>query len=443
MKLYISFLIIFIFTAGIATAQFPVRIPKIKTSKPTKVQPTQNSAPKVSETNSNPTPPMSTSNRQMVMDDAYTFFDAEPVEEYDAKIRSQTDIGWYLIPKLRILGTFPNGSAFRLKVKKNGTELSDLRCPGIVTKDYMYKDYQCFDKKSAIKETGRLGVEVYFIDGATNGEKLVRTYKIDVRKATRVKGRPADPVPDVSHYYIQRHPEAAVAVAYFKDSNDSRAGYFNLPKTDPSGYYRTLHIYSTYSPPENYVSTTGSTASCTVNGKSIDFANNLNKNNVRINEDQSRREVAIYTDRKAAKYKRGSAYKDQVEFTGLTFQMPIYTGKDNSSLDLVKIEENPGLWECKVMVTGETYRTFRWEVTGNRITPHPEQTGGNANLFYDAAIIDMEIPAGGSPIDFRLMPMPEAGFFYGIPWTSAEGKKMAAEVPKKGNPFHVPSNRAN
>jgi hypothetical protein len=34
-------------------------------------------------------------------------------------------------------------------------------------------------------------------------------------------------------------------------------------------------------------------------------------------------------------------------------------------------------------------------------------------------------------------------FFYGQPWTSAEGKTMANRVPKKGNPFPVPSNSPN
>jgi len=54
----------------------------------------------------------------------------------------------------------------------------------------------------------------------------------------------------------------------------------------------------------------------------------------------------------------------------------------------------------------------------------------------------MEIPAGGSPLDKRLVPSATAGgFFYGQPWTSAEGKTMAARLPKKGNPYPVPSNQ--
>ena len=377
------------------------------------------------------------------MDDAFTFFDAEPVEEYDSKIRGRKDIGWHLRSKLRILGTFPDRSGLKVKVKRNGRELSSVYCEGRKTKDFLDASYRCFDEKSVIKQTGKMNVDVYFVDGSSGAEKLVRTYLIDVHKATRVRGRPENPLPEVSHYYIQRHAEAAVAFAYFRDSNDRRSGYYTTPSTQFSNYHRTLYIHTTYSPASKGYPPSGAFARCTVNGQPIDFSGNLNRDNVRILEDQSRREVAIYTDRKAPKYKRGAAYMDQVEFMGFTFQMPIYTGQDNSSLDLVKIEENQGTWECKVMHKGTTYRTFRWEVVKGKVLPHPEQQSGNVNLFHDASIVDMEIPAGGSPLDYRLISMPGAGLFYGIPWESAEGKKMAARVPQKGRPYQVPSNRPN
>jgi hypothetical protein len=164
---------------------------------------------------------------------------------------------------------------------------------------------------------------------------------------------------------------------------------------------------------------------------------------VTIKENQGRQEIGIYTDRITAKYKnQGTPYKDWVEFVGLDFQLPLYTGK-TAFPSQTRIEDHPGQWECSIIGNGVTYRTFRWEVAGGRIVPHGEQQNGNVNLFHNSALIEMEIPTGGSPIDFRLMPMPEMGLFYGIPWTSAEGKKMAASVPKVGNAFHVPSDKAN
>ena len=403
-------------------------------------------------------------NRQMVMDDAYVFFDAEPAEKYDSKLRLRKDVGWYLKSHLRILGTFSQRSAFQVKVKKSGQELSSIRCEGkIYTKsgdtnlrsaikrrgrdlsydDFMKTDLRCFDKEAINKQIGKMVVEVYFINGDTDEEKLVRTYKIDVHKATKVRGSASRPQPDVSDYYIQRHAEAAVAVAYFMQSN-VKGDYFVKPiENFGTKTNRLLHIYTTFSPAAKGYPPSKTFTRCTVNGVRIDFSGNLNRDNVGMYEDQSRREVGIYTDRKSPKYRRGSAYKDQVEFTGLTFKMPIYSGKDNSSLNLIKLEDNPGQWECKIVANGKIYRTFRWEAANGKIVSHAEQKNGNINLFYDAALIDMKIPRGGSPGDYRLMPMPNAGLFYGIPWTSSEGKKMAASVPKKGRPFHVSSTRAN
>ena len=395
------------------------------------------------------------SNRQMVMDDAFTFFDAEPVKEYDSKISLEKDIGWYLKSSLRIIGTFPKRSAFRVSIKKNGKELSNLRCEGTVyTKaddtllrtpqlragkdlnfeDFMTSGVRCFDEKAVIKEIGEMDVEIYFINGDSNAEKLVRKHKIDVRKATKVRGNASAPQPDVSDYYIQRHAETAVAIAYFGIGRD--VGYFNKPiDTFSSPNYRTLNIHTTYSPAEQTRLPVNPFVQCAVNGQKI----NLQFDKVRVSEGQGRREIGIYTDRIGAKYKTGSPYKDWVEFIDLNFQMPLYLGETQYAKPTMKIEDFQGKWECAVIENGVTFRTFRWEVGTKGILPHAEQRNGNINLFYDAVLIEMEIPAGGSPIDFRLLPLPNAGLFYGIPWTTAEGKAMAGRVPKLGNPYHIPS----
>ena len=395
------------------------------------------------------------SNRQMVMDDAFTFFDAESVKEYDSKISLEKDIGWYLKSSLRIIGTFPKRSAFKVLVKKNGKELSNIRCEGSVYtkaddanlrtpklregKDLNYEDFmtaglRCFDEKAVIKEIGEMEVEIYFINGDSNAEKLVRKHKMDVRKATKVRGNASAPQPDVSDYYIQRHAEAAIAVAYF--GMGGNVGYFGNPiDTFSSPNYRTLNIHTTYSPAEQTRLPVNPFVQCAVNGQKI----NLQFDKVRISEGQGRREIGIYTDRIGAKYKTGSPYKDWVEFIDLNFQMPLYLGETQYAKPTMKIENFQGKWECAVIENGVTFRTFRWEVGKNGILPHAEQRNGNINLFYDAVLIEMEIPAGGSPIDFRLLPLPNAGLFYGIPWTTAEGKAMAGRVPKLGNPYHIPS----
>ena len=123
--------------------------------------------------------------------------------------------------------------------------------------------------------------------------------------------------------------------------------------------------------------------------------------------------------------------------------MPIYIEKrEFDALSDVHMLDYPGKWECSIINNSKIYRTFRWEVANGRIVPHGEQQNGNINLFQNTALIDMEIPTGGSPIDFRLMPMPN-GFILWNPLDNAEGKAMAARVPKVGNPYPVPSTQAN
>ena len=69
-------------------------------------------------------------NRQMVMDDGYTFFDATPVTEYSEKNRGDIAKGWTMTAYLRAFGTYPNNSGFNVVVSKNGKALSKMYCEG-------------------------------------------------------------------------------------------------------------------------------------------------------------------------------------------------------------------------------------------------------------------------------------------------------------------------
>ncbi|MBX3265176.1 MAG: hypothetical protein KF831_00550 [Acidobacteria bacterium] len=442
-----------------AEAQFRITAPKVNKPKIDKPTPTG------SQTNTGSTVLSTPSDRQMVMDDAFTFFDAEHKTNFASSSLKDQDLGWYMKSHLRLMGTFPERSAFRIAVVKNGKQLFSIRCEGTIkTKakddrirsnvirqqysldydDYMQTNLQCFNKDETTKETGVMNVEVYFINGDTDEEKLVRTYKIDVRRATKVRGNALKPEQDVPSYYIQRHAETAVAFAYFDFGDRNRNGYFRDPveRSNYSGKLRTLRIYSTFSPESGKYLPNKMFTRCTVNGQRIDFTNNLDRDSVQDAKGGRSDEVGTYIDRLTPQYQRGNPYVDKVVFRDLVFEMPIYTGEDKSTLDEVKIEDNPGKWECNIIANGETLRTYRWTAANGKIVPHAEQASGNVNLFYDAAMIEMEIPAGGASFDYRLTPMPEMGLFYGIPWKTAEGKALATRVPKKGNPFHVPSTQA-
>ncbi len=139
-----------------------------------------------------------------------------------------------------------------------------------------------------------------------------------------------------------------------------------------------------------------------------------------------------------AKYQRDGKPTQYIGFYNYWINLPI-EWRANGSNGNPNMERQTGRWKCDLRSGAETVRTFHWTVGSNGFPQeHSEQTSGNVNLHWGAYLIDMKIPAGGSSIDQRLMPMPTAGVFYGIPWKSSEGKKMASEVPTKGKPFVMP-----
>ena len=111
-------------------------------------------------------------NRQMVMDDGFTFFDAEPVKGRNAKNTGDIDVGWYLKPSLRLIGTFPDNSGFRVEIKKSGKIVANFACISWIYKkendielkikkktgdfaDYM-QVRSCSNEKDAVKEIGQM-----------------------------------------------------------------------------------------------------------------------------------------------------------------------------------------------------------------------------------------------------------------------------------------------
>ncbi len=176
---------------------------------------------------------------------------------------------------------------------------------------------------------------------------------------------------------------------------------------------------------------------CTVDGKPLEMQND------KIEFDTIRRYAQVHSDRLAAQYKTsGNPYQEEIEFLWLRADLPFTFGTNAPDAFETNFNNHPGKWECHMTNNGATLRTWRWTVGRDGMaTKHPEQNG-NVNLFYNSFLLDTEIPAGGTLIDKRLAPVSLAeGFFYGQPWTTAEGKAMAAKVPTKGTPAPVPSNK--
>ncbi len=431
------------FLSTFASAQFPkINIPTVKTPK----------LPKPDKTLPGSVGTSGGKNRQIVIDDGFTFFDAEPLQEYSAADRRQVGIGWHLRSHLRMFGTVPNRSGFNIVVTKNGKELTKIRCEGVAYRknedpvpenrrvpedDYLLTNFQgCEDKKKIIKETGKFNVQVFYFDGETDAEKLLRTYKIDVREATRVRGLATAPVEDVPHYYIQRHAETAASILFLRPR-----GYPNYYRIrGESDYVSEVEIYFNISKKRQVDRMPDGNLRCSVDGNPLRFTGQSPYSDG-VDVWSPRWETAIYTDRIAPEYKKANEYMDEVSFNQYRLRLPLYLNGD-SSANRLGLRDHIGNWECSFRINGETVRTFRWIIgrDGNPLS-HAEQQTGNINLNYNAFMIETEIPAGGSQFDYRLAPLPSNGFFYGINWQTAEGKAMAGKVPAKGTLFHTPSNK--
>ncbi len=331
-----------------------------------------------------------------LVNDAATDFTATTVTQ------SHKDVGWYPVPNIEFLGNVPRRSAIRLSVKKGGNELYAHRCE--LAGGTGKKTQACYDRTKSIAETGPMDVEVYFIDGDSGTESLARRYKIDARRAPKADDAPAD-------FYIHRHGDAAVAFLSRQANGVLFLNTFFSPMEDADDVFG-------YSP----------FLRCSVNGTPADLGQAM------INPRHGPIFNAFLSGRKANR----TVYRDYIRFDRTNFQLPLTLNR--SFAKSFEVTKAPGAWECRIIGDKDrtVFRTIRFEVTGDgSIVPHPEQRSGNVNLAPDGYMIDVEIPAGGSTLDKRLLPMPNAGLFYGIPWSTPEGKAMAARVPKKGDPYPV------
>jgi len=387
---------------------------------------------------------LSAAARQGVVDDGFTWLEAVNGEALGPN-NIPVSTGWYLRSYIRILGTYPNRSAIKVIISKGGKALATTRCEtsiyvnnnNALDESYM-QTADCGRKDTAIKELGVLEAQVYTVNGDTDEEKLVRTYTIDVRTVNRVRsGQEAGLAPP--QYYINRHAEAPVSWMVLRPRE--YGGYLD-PRTPERLGANHVEFYFNLSPSEVGKKLPHSYMRCAVNGKRLSMPGPVDFSDQALLRSE-RSYVVIHQDRIAPKYQRGTEYQDEIGFRTVRLLAPLTWGeRENRWETRLALEDYPGNWECSLMNNGEVWRTWRFSIGSNGRPPmHPEQTG-NINLNYNSYLVEIEIPAGGSALDGRLNGA-STGLFYGQPWTSPEGKSMAGRVPKKGNPFPVPSNSPN
>ena len=115
------------------------------------------------------------------VDDGFTWFEALGFQEYVNG--APVTMGWALKSSIRLIGAFPSRSAFKMVVARAGKPITSTRCEGYPTNtqgvSFLWT-IECWKKDTATKEIGKFDVQVFAINGDTDAETLVRTYKIDV-----------------------------------------------------------------------------------------------------------------------------------------------------------------------------------------------------------------------------------------------------------------------
>jgi hypothetical protein len=439
MKKTIFVISLAITTSVVALGQ-TLRIPRARHNQPTPATTpvsTENSQPP-----SQASQPASASRGAGTTDDGFTWFEAVSTQALGQN-NIPYSTGWVLKSHLRIFGDYPNRSAIKFVVARAGKPVATTRCevdiyhkgPNDIDESYMWTN-ECWRKDMATKEAGNFNVQVFTVNGDTDEEKLVRTYKIEVRTVHRVPAG-QQPGEDPPQYYIPRHGEAPVSFVFLRPTGYT--SYFEFGSRPERSGANLVELYFSLSPSEIGYDLPHGYMRCSVDGKRLSMPGPMPYADQAISRAERSFQV-IHTDRAAPQYKRGTEYRDEIGFRMVRLKAPLTWGsvRDTNRLAL---EDYPGNWECSLMNNGEVWRTWRWTIGRSGMPElHPEQKG-NVNLYFNSFIVDMQIPAGGSPLDKRLAPEATVnGFFYGQPWTSAEGKAMAARVPKKGNPYPVFSN---
>ena len=383
------------------------------------------------------------------VDDGFTWFNSLETNDLNNGIAVYT--GWTLKSSIRLMGVYPKRSAFKFVVSKAGKTIGTTRCetgshniprnpdyPQEIS--YIYVD-GCFQKaEMTTKETGKFDVEVFLIDGATNAEKSVRKYKIEVVQIDRVNGaigkaaKPAEP-----HYVVLRHSETPASILYLRPGGTN--DFFRM-NNDGSQSNR-VEVYFSMSPTKKGWGVPYTALRCSVNGTRIKLHELGSQTDiVSTSSHQGRQSYEIYSDRLAAPYSAGGpVYEDDFGFRIYRATLPLTYGSAAADPSRTNLKEYPGNWECNISDNGDVLRTWRWTVGADGMPVKHAEQNGNVNLFSNAYLVETEIPTGGTILDKRLVPMPEAGFFYGQPWTSATGKAAAAKVPTKGSLLPVPSNK--
>lgn len=358
-------------------------------------------------------------------DDGFAYFRARS----HGSVRNNRPTSEYsLLAFARILGEgVAPQSAFKFVLKQGRRELHSWTCQGLAT--YRHRMHpsnapdafsvaSCTDRHR-FTQSGRLSLEVIFVDDDTDEEHLVATHTLDIRTLSRVSHQG---VARPSHFFVNQHAFAAVALidqlprhhqhmfSAVRGRSGSAAGQNEV----------LLHLH------RSHQQTPGTlTLRCSVDGERVRFPDPTVRTDPIADHQSNATEV-----RRTGSTTEG----DDLHWRRDVLRLPLTFG-DQEHTQLVKLDDHPGRWECELRDDSrQTLRELAFTVVDGVIQPHPEEGTG---LTFPAGVhlVDVTIPRD-SPRDARTDPAEtRRGAFYGRRWQSRGARAMGARVPRIGDPY--------
>ncbi|MEM9069441.1 MAG: hypothetical protein AAGE52_13085 [Myxococcota bacterium] len=355
----------------------------------------------------------------------YSDFDAYFILESESSGRE--DEGWYLKFNARLYGDgIPSDSGLRYVVKQGRRTLATVECNGDLRQRPRYNFEEgvpgymdvgrCKDDDQLTKAVGDITIEVYFINGDDDSTALVRTHNIVVRRFDKVRRAP--------EYYLVLNGEVATAMLH------EYIGSERNPTSAPRTNVNYVGLYTWVAESEsNGVQPDGDdwardiNVRCSVNGERLPTDARANTRTIR---DRGTRVMASWGEGRQNE-------RNQYDFQLFHVRLPITFGSDTGRHlpGAANMDEHPGQWECQIRHGRQVHRTVRFVVADGRIQPHPEQTAGGVFLAPRTNLATITVTENSH--ETRVSPDHAArGPFFGVGWTSDEGRAMAEGLPAIG-----------
>ena len=342
------------------------------------------------------------------IDDAFTWFTLSDNPRLGSNPRNE---GWRLSADVRWIGQSGASDAIKLVVRQGTRTLGRARCEPSPT---VTEVSACgatvthwIGGVPMLTVTGEVLVDVLHVNGVTDTETPLRTYRIRVDQVTRVNEGNFSPLPPL--YYVDGSARVGSAVLRSHPPSTSEAG--------------TLELHSVVSTTDTAGALTSARSSlrCSVDGQPL----TIGRDQVSGRTFQSVSVVGTSRPRTGNELDRRLR-----DWRQIVWALPVVHGPGRRSEGDVSLDEHPGTWLCEIRQNGQTLRTFRFTARSGVVQAHAEEASG-LSLDPRDHLVEYWIPgaalANDQPLDTAAI---RAGGFYGHAWVSPAARDNVANLAR-------------